>query len=89
LGYRDRRLSVAPEYARHIHPGGGILHPTLLVDGRAQGVWRSGRKRDRLEVVVTPFADLSTPVQAGLEAAAVDLGRFLSLPAELRVARRP
>lgn len=89
LGYRDRRLSVAPEHARHIHPGGGILHPALLVDGRAQGVWRSGRKRDRLEVVVAPFADLSAPVQAGLEAAAADLGRFLGLPADLRVARRP
>jgi hypothetical protein len=89
LGYRDRHLSVAPEYARHIHPGGGILHPTLLVDGRAQGVWRSGRKRDRLEVVVAPFADLPAPVQARLEAAAVDLGRFLGQPADLRVARRP
>jgi winged helix DNA-binding protein len=89
LGYRDRRLSVAPEHARHIHPGGGILHPTLLVDGRAQGVWRSARKRDRLEVVVAPFADLPAPVQAGLEAAAAALGHFLSLPVDLRVARRP
>ena len=89
LGYRDRRLSVAPEYARHIHPGGGILHPTLLVDGQAQGVWRSGRKRNRLEVVVLPFAELAPPVQAGLEAAATDLGRFLGLPADLRVTPTP
>jgi hypothetical protein len=89
LGYRDRSLIVAPEYARHIHPGGGILHPTLLVDGRAQGVWRSGRKRDRLEVVVAPFADLAPDVQAGLEAVVADLGRFLGLPADLRLAPSP
>ena len=86
LGYRDRRLSVAPEYARHIHPGGGILHPTLLVDGRAHGVWRSGRKRDRLEVVVAPFEDMPVAVQAALDAVVADLGHFLDLPADLRVA---
>jgi hypothetical protein len=89
LGYRDRSLSVAPEHARHIHPGGGILHPTLLVDGRAQGVWRSGRKRDRLEVVVAPFDDLTAPVRGGLEAVVANLGRFQGLPADLRVAPRP
>jgi hypothetical protein len=89
LGYRDRSLSVAPEYARQIHPGGGILHPTLLVDGWAQGVWRSGRNRDRLEVVVAPFADLPAEARAGLEAAVADLGRFLGLPADLRMAGRP
>jgi hypothetical protein len=38
---------------------------------------------------VAPIADLPAPVQARLEAAAVDLGRFLGQPADLRVARRP
>jgi hypothetical protein len=34
LGYRQRTLSVAPEVAARVNAGGGIIHPTLAVDGR-------------------------------------------------------
>jgi hypothetical protein len=37
LGYQGRELTVAAEHSRRIHPGGGIIHPAVLVDGRAAG----------------------------------------------------
>ena len=37
LGYHSHNLVVAPEFARRIHPGGGVYHNALLVDGRAMG----------------------------------------------------
>ena len=83
LGYRGRDLAVAPEHARRVHPGGGLLRPTLLVDGRVLGTWRSSRRRDRLELVVEPFDELAPEVRAGLEAEAADVGRFLGLDASL------
>ncbi|MGH2368142.1 MAG: winged helix DNA-binding domain-containing protein, partial [Chloroflexota bacterium] len=79
LGYRGRDLIVAPPYAKRIHPGGGILHPTLLVDGRAAGTWRSARRRGSLEVVVEPFDALPPDVHAGLDAEVADMGRFLGI----------
>ena len=39
LGYRSRRLAIAPEHARRLHPGGGVLRPAITVDGRVAGTW--------------------------------------------------
>lgn len=86
LGYRGRDPVAAPEYAKRIHPGGGILRPTLLVDGRALGIWNFKRLRDRLEVIVDPFEDLTSSVRAGLEAEIADLAHFLGTRTELTLA---
>ena len=85
LGYRGRELAVAPEHARRIHPGGGLLHPALLVDGRAAGTWRSKRRRGGLDVVVEPFAELAAEARQGLAAEVADVGRFLGGPAALEL----
>jgi hypothetical protein len=38
LGHRQR--PVAPEHERRVWPGGGWIHPVVLVDGMAAGTWR-------------------------------------------------
>ncbi len=86
LGYRGRDLVVAPEHARRIHPGGGLLHAALLVDGRAVGTWRIKRQRERLDVIVEPFDTLAPDVHAGLAAEVADVGRFLECIATLHMA---
>jgi hypothetical protein len=83
LGYRGRDLAVAPEHARRVHPGGGVLRPVVLVDGRALGTWTITRRRERLEVVVEAFEDLGPDVRAGLDREAGDLARFLGAEAAL------
>jgi len=40
LGHTDRSLVLAPEHERAVHPGGGILRPTILHEGRVAGTWR-------------------------------------------------
>ena len=89
LGYRGRDLAVTPEHARRIHPGGGVLRSTLLVDGRAAGTWRSTRRRDHLEVAIEPFAELAPAVRPGLDAEVADVGRFLGAGATVRLASPP
>ena len=81
LGYRRRDLVLAPQHARRIHPGGGIIHPALLVDGRVQGTWRSRRRRTGLTVRVELFNKLPPGGRTELEAEAADIARFLGLPA--------
>lgn len=76
LGYRRRDLAVDPGHAKAIHPGGGVLHPAILVDGRAAGTWKTARRRGRLDVVLRPFGAL-VGVAPQLEAEVEDVARFL------------
>jgi DNA glycosylase AlkZ-like len=84
LGYHSREAVLAPEHAKRIFPGGGILRPTLLVDGRGRGAWRVKRRRGGIDVVVEPFQELTADVRRGLEAEVLDLGHFLGATASLR-----
>lgn len=81
LGYRSRKLVVSPQYARRINAGGGIVHPTLIVDGRATGIWKLKRQKSSVDVVLAPFEELASEIQYGLEAEVQDIARFLAMPA--------
>jgi hypothetical protein len=72
LGWSDRSFAVAPADARRVHPGGGILRPTALANGRAVGTWtaRAGR------VTIDPFGPLAPTVDAALAREAADVARF-------------
>lgn len=85
LGYQNRDLCVPPLYAKRINAGGGMVHPTLLVDGRVVGIWKSKREKNQLTAIVEPFEPLMADVVEGLENEVVDLGRFLEVPASLQM----
>jgi hypothetical protein len=85
LGYRDRSHLIEPEHTALIWPGGGWLHPALLVDGRIAGTWRLDRTTGAA-VVVTPFTPLAPGDVAALGAEVEDVGRFLGVPAHLELA---
>ena len=85
LGYQKRDLAVPQQHAKRINAGGGILHPALLMDGRAVGTWKSLRKKNHLDVIVEPFAQLAPEVYPGLEAEVADLARFLEVETSLQV----
>lgn len=86
LGYRNRSVMVPPQYAKRIHPGGGIPRPTLLVNGYVAGTWKKKRSKDSIVVHVTPFKELPADVKSALDEQAHELGRFLGLNASWRVA---
>ena len=85
LGYRRRDLIVAESHASRVHPGGGQIKPTLVVDGRAVGVWRSIRRRGTVTIAVEPFEPLDADILPALEDETRDVGRFLGVGAELYV----
>ena len=72
LGWRDRGFAVAPEHARRVHPGGGMLRATAIAHGRAVGTWRRVGGR----VAIEPFAPLAARVAAALRREAVGVERF-------------
>jgi len=77
LGYASRHLVVDAEHARRIHPGGGIIYPVLLVDGRALGTWKSRPRRGHREIVLKPFPNLAEELLPYIEAEVADMARFL------------
>ena len=87
LGYASRDWLVDPAYARRVHPGGGMLRATLLVDGRLAGTWKTQSLKRGLRVEVDPFEPLPDGVLPALEKEAADLGRFLGQEAQIRLAK--
>lgn len=85
LGYRSREFAVPRAHARRVHPGGGIVHPVVIADGRAVGTWDSRRRGPRVVVTITPFDRMDPSVERSLHAEARDVGRFLDARAELVV----
>ena len=85
LGYRNRDLILDAKHARRIYPGGGIIHPALMVEGRVSGAWKVKRHKHHIEVIVESFEDLTADVQQELEAEIKDLAHFLSVEAMLKI----
>jgi len=79
LGYQKRDLAVSPQYAKRINAGGGIVHPTVLVDGRIVGTWKSKREKKHIVVMVEPFEQFARDIVEGLEAESEDIARFLDV----------
>jgi hypothetical protein len=83
LGYADRRGLVPDARARRVNAGGGLVRPTVLVDGAVVGTWRlrpaPARSGAPAAVEVAPFAPGAVAVPA-LQAEVDDVGRFLGSP---------
>lgn len=72
LGHRDRELTVGAHVPPAAVADGGILRPTLLVDGQVEGIWRLERGRPAIE----PFRPLAAGVRAAAAAERDDVVRF-------------
>jgi Winged helix DNA-binding domain len=83
LGYHNRDLIVPPQYAKRVNAGGGIIHPTIVVDGQAVGIWKTKKYKNSLELNLEPFEPLSPELQPHLESEANDIARFLGTKAKL------
>jgi Winged helix DNA-binding domain len=86
LGWRNRDHAVREEHRRLVHPGGGIIRATVLLDGLAAGTWQARRSSRHIDIVVQPFDPLPQTATPGLAAEVADIGAFLGLDARFRVA---
>jgi hypothetical protein len=77
LGWRSRDLVLAPEHAKRVAPGGGIIRPVAIADGRVFATWRLDRRKRRIEL--DPFGRVSKAMRAGVEAEVEAIGAFLGL----------
>jgi winged helix DNA-binding protein len=73
LGWKDRSFAVPAEHARRVHPGGGMLRATAIVDGLAVATWTAAGGDVKLE----PFGRLPRGARPALETDGQDVARFL------------
>jgi DNA glycosylase AlkZ-like len=85
LGYRDRTFMVDDAFSSQIHPGGGLIRPTLIVDGQAQAIWSIEHKQKLSTLIVQTFEELREDIVLKLEAEVQDVGRFLKRNTRLRL----
>ena len=85
LGYRDRTAILRPERQSLVYRG-GMISPTLVVDGVVQGRWALDRTRRTARVTLTPFDRLTRAHLRAVEAEVADLARFVGRDVELTVA---
>ena len=83
LGYVDRGFALAPEFEKRVNPGGGIVRPSIVVDGRCVATWASKRSGPRLAVTIEPFEPLAPEVEEAIADEVADIGRFEGLDATL------
>ncbi|WP_020548286.1 winged helix DNA-binding domain-containing protein [Embleya scabrispora] len=75
VGYRTRELSVPAAYEGRIRPGGGLIRPTVVVDGLAVATWT--RLAAGRSVEVDAFEPLPALVEAGVAAERAEVIDFL------------
>jgi hypothetical protein len=81
LSYRDRSASLDAMYAKTLNAGGGVLSPTIVVEGRVAGTWKRTFEKDTVVITARLFASLSEAENRALSAAGERYGRFVGMPA--------
>ena len=76
VGYADRGLLLDDEHRAAVYVG-GVIKPSVLVDGRIAGIWRLVRTRGAVDVEVTPLQPLTKRVHAVIEREIADIRRFV------------
>lgn len=77
LGWRTREPLVAAAHDRHVLPGGGMLRPVVLIDGRAAGTWSPRPRAGQTTVTINWFGRPAD--SAGLRAEIRRVEDFLRL----------
>ena len=77
LGWAARDLVLPAQHAKRAVPGGGIIRPVAIADGRVFATWRLDRPKARIEL--SPFGRVTKTMRAGVDAEVAAIGAFLGI----------
>jgi hypothetical protein len=83
LGWKSRDPILPREHAKRVAPGGGIIRPVAIADGRVFATWRLDRPKRRIEL--DPFGRVSKPMREGIEQEVAAIGEFLGICLSLQL----
>jgi hypothetical protein len=85
VAYADRTGLLDAGHAAFVNAGGGLLAPTIVVDGRVVGTWRRVLARGGLEIDVALFDSPSARPKRMIVSAARRHARFLGVEVTIRI----
>jgi hypothetical protein len=77
VGYKDRSAVIDVRDTRKALPGGGVLRPTLVIEGRIRGTWKRTILKDKVMIQIDPFITLRKSLVWEIESEATRYGEFL------------
>jgi hypothetical protein len=77
LGWASRDPILPSAHAKRVTPGGGIIRPVAIADGRVFATWRLDRPRRRIEL--DAFGRVTKAMRDGVEREVAAIGAFLGL----------
>jgi hypothetical protein len=78
VAYKDRTAVLAPEHVQRINAGGGLLAPSIVLDGAVVGIWRAGKRRGEVDVELD-FFEPHSRVHPAIGRAVARFAAFLGL----------
>lgn len=87
VGYTDRSAVLDPLYVKQANAGGGILNPTIVIDGLVVGTWKRVLKKESVVITPTWFSKPSDAQKSTLAQAAHLYGAFLDLGVDILYTR--
>lgn len=80
VAYRDRSAIVAPEFARRVNAGGGMISAVVVLDGRVTGNWKRSLRGKSVSVDLSLFRELTKSERKLVDAEIARYVRFLGRP---------
>lgn len=80
VAYKDRSAVLEAFKVRQVNAGGGLLNPTIVLDGKVVGTWKRRLEKSRVLLTVSPFTPFDKTQMKASEIAAERYGKFLGLP---------
>jgi hypothetical protein len=80
IGYRDRNAILDDHHTNAVLSRNGIFYPTLVIDGKVKGIWKTMSRKDEVIVEARPFSTLGGAEVDLLKTAADRYGRFVGKP---------
>lgn len=78
VGYRDRTALLADTHTRRVNDGGGMLSPTIVLDGRVVATWQRRFARGKVTFELNPFVRLGRADRAAIDLALERYTDFVS-----------
>ena len=87
ISYKDRTAAVQLEHQKKAFSNNGIFWPTVIVNGRAIGIWKRTVKKDKVLIETDYFHPHNTTLKTLLKKSADSFGHFLGLKANIGFAK--
>jgi hypothetical protein len=83
IAYKDRSAIIKPEFFKWINAGGGMLSPTIIIDGKVAGTWKREFWKGKVIIKLKPFNSFTKADRKAILEAAEGYSKFHDIAFEI------